>query len=364
MSTLDSAHELPYSVLCHMLARGHEEAPNALMELYTRTSAPVFSLAKTMASSPVHQEQQELPSPGEALRSVYVDLWVNARQLADWPVETEAEWEAAFYRFAHQKLVEAFNSEDQAEPRAPQIASAYMTERAPTPLVAVPHGLTSVVEALPVAAQEMFNLAYLQGLNYYQIAEKTGASVATVKSRLRIMVIRLIDEQPEAQHDPLKVQQHYFARDDSKPQRSGQFGANLEDDLKHGLVLPWAELVATGALNATERASMDRALNSIDPDTNEAFIARYRLSIVALANVMKNLYADVPVEHRERIAAEISEVQPAPQPPRREEPVVSGTDAEIESAAHEEHPKSKAPVLIGLGLLVVVLVILFLLFAT
>ncbi len=345
-----------------MLARGHEEAPNALMELYTRTSAPVFALAKTMASSPVHRDQGAAPTPEEALRQVYLELWVNARQLADWPVETEPEWEAAFYVFAHKTLVASFNAEDEAEPRIPQVASAYMTERAPTPRVQVPHGLTEVVDALPAAAQDMFNLAYLQGLNYYQIAEKTGASVATVKSRLRIMVIRLIDEQPEAQHDPLQVQQHYFARDDSKPQQSGQFGANLEADLKHGLLLPWAELVATGALNAHERSAMERALNRVDEDTKAAFVARYRQSIVALATALKNLYTDVPVQLREQIATDIAEVEPAPQPPLPEEPQTPRDVRDSEAPAPAEKTTNKTPLVIGVGLLVVVLVVLFLIF--
>lgn len=363
MSTLDSAHELPFSVLCHMLSRGHEEASNALMELYTRTAASVFALAKTMAASPVHQEQAERPTPEEALRKVYLDLWVNARQLSDWPVETEPEWEGAFYVFAHKTLVTAFNAEDQTEPRIPQVASAYMTERAPTPHVAVPHGLTAVVEALPAAAREMFNLAYLQGLNYYQIAEKTGASVATVKSRLRIMVIRLIDEQPEAPHDPLQVQQHYFARDDSKPQQSGQFGANLEADLQHGLLLPWAELVATGALNASERSAMEGALTRVDEDTKRAFVSRYRQSIVALATAVKNLYADVPVELREQIATDIAELDPAPQPQPREESAPAIQVAEEQTRSETGKSSNKAPLVIGAGLLLVVLVVLFLIFA-
>lgn len=366
MSTLDSAHELPFSVLCHMLVRRHEEAPNALMELYTRTSAPIYALAKTMSSSSVHQEDVpgfDRPTPEEALKKVFTNLWVNSHQLDDWPVDTEAEWEAAFFAYAHQQLVAQYNAEDQAEPRVPQVASAYMTERPPTPVVTVPHGLTGIVESLPATAQEAFNLAYLQGLNYYQMAEKTGASVGTIKSRLRIMVIRLIDEQPEVLNDPLQVQQHYFARDDSKPQASGQFGANLAEDLNHGLLLPWAELLATGALNAPEREAMDRALASVDPETKEQFTARYRQGIVALATAVKNLYADVPVSLREDIAAQIAELEPAPQPPARRQPDPGEVDDRPTETPAQEGSGRKgktALAIIGALLLVIVAVVLIL----
>lgn len=326
MSTLDSSDQLPYSVLLHMLYRNHEESTNALMELYTRTSGTVYALASTMASSPVHTDENgQKPTPEEALVDVYTDLWVNNQQIGNWLADTEPEWLAAFYSHAHQHLIKLYNSEDDAESVVPHVVSAYTTERQPVPNVPVPHAIAPTVDALPAAAKEVFNLAYLQGLNYYQIAEKTGSSVGTVKSRLRIMVIRLMDEQPEAIHDPLMVQQHYFARDDSKRTASGQFGANLKEDLSHGLLLPWAELLATGALNAAERKALRTALHRADEETRNEFIARYRQGIVALSQVVQNLRADVSVDLREKIATDITELEPTA--PAERSPELQDTDA-------------------------------------
>ncbi|MDR2131500.1 MAG: RNA polymerase sigma-70 factor [Odoribacteraceae bacterium] len=74
------------------------------------------------------------------------------------------------------------------------------------------HRLHAALETLPPKCREIFTLGCLEGLSYREVAEKTGSSVNTVKTQVKIAYKKLREELGEEDALLLLVVSSFFSR--------------------------------------------------------------------------------------------------------------------------------------------------------
>ena len=163
------------------VARGSEEA---LRQLYRRHATSVFSLARRMLRDDETAE--------EVVQDVFLKLWQRAGDYAP----ARGGMTAWLLTIAHHATVDAIRrrslrqtvaleeGELEAKPDARDVAGDAI-DRA---------GIGRALAVLEPDDRRLVETAYYEGLSHSQIATATGMPLGTVKTRLRLALLRLRKE--------------------------------------------------------------------------------------------------------------------------------------------------------------------------
>lgn len=163
------------------VSRGSEEA---LRQLYRRHATAVFSLARRMLRD---EEAAE-----EVVQDVFLKLWQRAGDyaaarggLSSWllTIAHHATVDAIRRRSLRQ-TVPVEERELEAAPDARDVAGTAI-DRA---------GIDRALATLEPADRRLVETAYYEGLSHSQIAKATGMPLGTVKTRIRLALLRLRKE--------------------------------------------------------------------------------------------------------------------------------------------------------------------------
>jgi RNA polymerase sigma-70 factor (ECF subfamily) len=171
------------SALVAQMAQGRQEA---LAALYDETSPLLNGLLRRMLEKPEDAE--------EVLLDVYLKAWKNAGAYSDQRGSVQA-WlvimarNAAIDRIRQQRAqprvvgLEIDNGIDPESPDdSPERQSAAWQRR---------RRIQGVIAQLPAEQRQAVELAFFGGLTHLELAEKLGEPLGTVKSRIRMGLIRL-----------------------------------------------------------------------------------------------------------------------------------------------------------------------------
>lgn len=153
------------------VVKGNEEA---ILLLYDRYSSIVLSVATHVL--------KDFAAGEEVVQDVFFNLWKNPNSfnslrgsLRSWLI-TVARHRAIDYLRRRRNEVELLEHDGVA--RASQCHSAECSE--------LLGKVVQVMRAMPAEQQEVFDLAYFQGLTHVEISQRTGIPLGTVKSRIRL----------------------------------------------------------------------------------------------------------------------------------------------------------------------------------
>lgn len=174
----------------------------------------------------------------------------------------------------------------------------------PIPLTPVPQSEGGGVAGLPEEVLEdllalsdsqaqALALTYLAGAGHQQVAQKVGAAVPSVKSRLRDAMTRLHSQRQARGSDPDPILRAAVTPKDVE--RSGgvnrNFANQIAADLDKGLLVELAELYALDAVDDAERALLDeKALTS-----SEAEVQQWETRVLAARRTLAEIFAADPV---------------------------------------------------------------------
>ena len=173
--------------LVAQVARGDAEA---LEELYNRYSHPVFSMAYSLL--------RDHASAEDVSQEVFVALWTRAGRF-DPERGVFRHW---FLHMAHNRIIDeirkrkrvAIHSADK-EPDDPSLRLQATGSTADQAITAVMFGAASeALKALPEAQRVAVVMAYLEGATQQEIATRTDVPLGTVKTRLRLGLIKLREQ--------------------------------------------------------------------------------------------------------------------------------------------------------------------------
>ncbi|WAC66117.1 ECF RNA polymerase sigma factor SigK [Agrococcus sp. SL85] len=166
------------------LTRAAQGDQRAFAELYDATSSRVFGLVLRIL---VDRAQAE-----EVAQEVFLEAWRNARRF-DPERGAAMSW---LLQIAHARAVDRVRASQAQRDRDQRIGERDLavpvddvSERAEISLDAA--RARQALEALPAAQRQAIELAYFGGLTQTEIAERLGAPLGTVKTRLRDGMIRL-----------------------------------------------------------------------------------------------------------------------------------------------------------------------------
>jgi RNA polymerase sigma-70 factor (ECF subfamily) len=167
--------------LLRAVARGDERAFERLYEL---VAARVYGLIRRVLRDPAQAE--------EVAQEVLVEVWRTAARFD--PARGSAT--AWVFTIAHRRVVDRVRAERAAAERDIRVGAGTID----TPYDAVVDEVSGRLERQQVRRclddltelqRESVTLAYYQGHTYAQVAELLGASVPTIKARMRDGLIRL-----------------------------------------------------------------------------------------------------------------------------------------------------------------------------
>jgi RNA polymerase sigma-70 factor (ECF subfamily) len=159
--------------------------PQALADLYDRTSRQVFALA--------YRVLKDRQVAEEVVLDVFLQVWRSA-QGYDVARARPLGW---LFTIARSRALDALRArrvrvrrEDELAPGHPEV------EPAPTPperldLTDRQGRVRRALAELPADQKLAVHLAYFEGLSHTEIAQRTGASLGTVKTRLRLGMQKL-----------------------------------------------------------------------------------------------------------------------------------------------------------------------------
>ncbi|ABY23018.1 RNA polymerase sigma factor [Renibacterium salmoninarum ATCC 33209] len=167
--------------LIRATAQGNHEA---FAELYRLTSRRVYGMARRVL---IDAELAE-----DATQEVYLQIWQNAAKF-DSSAGSPLAW---LMTIAHRRAVDKVRSTQSSTDREARYGAASQGIEHDEVADAVSDKIDaeSVVKCLATLTdtqQESVKLAYYGGLTYREVAEKLGAAVPTVKSRIRDGLLRL-----------------------------------------------------------------------------------------------------------------------------------------------------------------------------
>ncbi|MBI4467835.1 MAG: sigma-70 family RNA polymerase sigma factor [Acidobacteria bacterium] len=173
------------SALQEMLARTASGEQAALAEIYDATSRVIFGLLVRML--------RDRPSAEETLLDVYMQIWKQASAF-DPARGAPLAWimviarTRAIDRLRSRKVererIEPLESVDEANAPGPDPEeSAVLSERR--------RRIRHALEALTPEQREVIELAYFSGMSHGEIAERLAQPLGTVKTRIRLGMMRL-----------------------------------------------------------------------------------------------------------------------------------------------------------------------------
>ncbi|MGA2412910.1 MAG: sigma-70 family RNA polymerase sigma factor [Candidatus Sulfotelmatobacter sp.] len=169
-----------------LLAKVEQRDPDALLALYRKYNTRVFSL--------IYRIVENRPAAEELLQDAFQRLWDRPQMysagkgpLLSWLL-TVARNIALDYRRKESRRAahlvtplgeeEGFNMDN-----FPDLRSAADPDLSRT--------IRQAMESLPPAQKNALELAYFEGLTHQELAERTGESLGTVKTRIRLGISKL-----------------------------------------------------------------------------------------------------------------------------------------------------------------------------
>ncbi len=157
---------------------------DAFAQFYNHTSKRVYGLARRVL---VDAELSR-----DATQEVYLQVWNSAGKYSQ-KSGTPLAW---LMTLAHRRAVDKVRSQQSATAREARYGAAMqvpdrddVAETVEQQLEA--EAVVTCLETLTQTQQESVRMAYYGGLTYREVAEKLGAAVPTIKSRIRDGLIRL-----------------------------------------------------------------------------------------------------------------------------------------------------------------------------
>ena len=161
-------------------ARGDRDAFAAF---YDATAALVYGVALRVVRDPARAE--------EISQDVYLDVWRNAGRYL--PGRGSAK--AWIVTIAHRRAVDVVRREEASRRRSEQagrrVETAHDMVAESAEGTDEKHRLIRALEGLPEEQRTAIELAYFDGLTYQEVADRIGAPVGTVKSRMHTALNRL-----------------------------------------------------------------------------------------------------------------------------------------------------------------------------
>jgi len=188
---LPALSQLP--MLVAQMAQGRQEA---LASLYDETSPMLNGLLRRMLDKPEDAE--------EVLLDVYLKAWKNAAAYSDQRGSVQA-WlvimarNSAIDRIRQhraQPRVVGLELESGIDPVSPDASPEVQTAAGQRR-----RRIQNIVAQLPPEQRQAVELAFFSGLTHFELAEKLGEPLGTVKSRIRmgLMRLRTLLEEADAQ---------------------------------------------------------------------------------------------------------------------------------------------------------------------
>ncbi|MFJ4026493.1 ECF RNA polymerase sigma factor SigK [Paenarthrobacter sp. NPDC089989] len=169
------------SGLLELIAAGDQQA---FAEFYRLTSRRVFGMARRVLIDPELSE--------DATQEVFMQVWQGAAKF-DRGAGTPLAW---LMTIAHRRAIDRVRAVQAATDREARYGASsqdpdrdVVAEEAGTNLEAEAVG--RCLGTLTETQQESVRLAYYGGLTYREVAERLGAAVPTIKSRIRDGLLRL-----------------------------------------------------------------------------------------------------------------------------------------------------------------------------
>lgn len=153
-------------------------------EFYALTSRRVYGLARRVL---IDAELSE-----DTTQEVYLQVWTSASRF-DPAVGSPLAW---LLTLAHRRAVDRVRSEQSSANREARFGAAMQEPDHDNVVDTVTQRLDAeavvqCLDSLTDTQRESVRLAYYGGLTYREVAEKLGAAVPTIKSRIRDGLIRL-----------------------------------------------------------------------------------------------------------------------------------------------------------------------------
>jgi RNA polymerase sigma-70 factor (ECF subfamily) len=167
--------------LLERLAAGTDE--RALSDLYDRYQAQMYGLALRITRDPALAQ--------DAVQEAFVGVWRNAAKYA----ADRSSVRTWILSIAHHRAIDAIRRR-RPTTELPEIETGHPALTAPDVWREVAQTLDrDIVDAalagLPDAQREAIQLAYFEGLTQVEIADRTGAPLGTVKSRVRLGLLQM-----------------------------------------------------------------------------------------------------------------------------------------------------------------------------
>ena len=167
--------------LLELIAAGEQEA---FAEFYRLTSRRVYGMARRVLIDPELSE--------DATQEVFMQVWQGASKF-DRAAGSPLAW---LMTIAHRRAIDRVRSVQAATDREARYGAAshdpdrdVVAEEAGTNLEA--EAVSRCLDTLTDTQQESVRLAYYGGFTYREVAERLGAAVPTIKSRIRDGLLRL-----------------------------------------------------------------------------------------------------------------------------------------------------------------------------
>jgi RNA polymerase sigma-70 factor, ECF subfamily len=167
----------------------------AIAALYDRYKGMMFGLATRITGDAALAQ--------DVVQEAFVGIWRNAARFSS----ARASARTWILSICHHRAVDAVRRRRLADPLPDP-------ELPPPPQLALPDvwgdvsarldatAVRGALAALPEAQREVIDLAYFGGLTQTEIAERTGAPLGTVKSRVRLGLIAMADQLREPESGP------------------------------------------------------------------------------------------------------------------------------------------------------------------
>lgn len=166
------------------VARLRARDPEAVRELYDRVARRAFGLAYRVLGDPAAAE--------DAVQEAFVGLWERAERLD----AARGRVESLLLTMVHRRAVDMARARQRRVARAAPMPDDVPDEssRGPYDTVAALHSRHEVVAALDALGADqraVVELAYFEGLTLAEVAERVGAPLGTVKSRMRLALQKI-----------------------------------------------------------------------------------------------------------------------------------------------------------------------------
>ena len=172
------------ATLATEVARGDARA---LEQLYERYNGPVFSMALNLL--------KDYAAAEDVTQDVFVALWTRAGRF-DPERGVFRHW---FLHMAHNRIIDeirkrkrvSINASDK-QPEDPELRLESPGDTANQAITSVMFGAAAeALRSLPEAQRVAVVMAYVEGATQQEIALRTGVPLGTVKTRLRLGLIKL-----------------------------------------------------------------------------------------------------------------------------------------------------------------------------